>query len=135
MFSKIGFPKIGRGLYGRGHPSGSCRSSGSQGIPRVPRISGVPGVPGVPGVLTSRDGVLLFHRAPLLQCRSNRSQMFFKILYCILSLFTFTFFVYWEELFCKVGEYRSSHWRCSIKKDTLKNFAIFTEKHLCWSLF
>ena len=129
MFSKTGFPKIRRGLYGRGHPGGSCGSSGSQGIPGVPRISGVP------GVLTSRDWVLLLHRAPLLQCRSNRSQKFFKILYCILLLFTFTFFVYWEKLCCKVGGYRSSHWRCSIKTDTLKNFAIFTEKNLCWSLF
>ena len=25
--------------------------------------------------------------------------------------------------------------RCSIKKTLLKNFAIFTGKHLCWSLF
>ena len=30
---------------------------------------------------------------------------------------------------------RSSHWRCSIKKGALKNFAVLTEKHLCWSLF
>ena len=30
---------------------------------------------------------------------------------------------------------RSSHWRCSIKKVVLKNFAIFTGKHLCWSFF
>ena len=30
---------------------------------------------------------------------------------------------------------RSSHWRCSTKKGVLKNLAIFTEKHLCWSLF
>ena len=30
---------------------------------------------------------------------------------------------------------RSSHQRCSIKKTVLKNFAIFTRKHLCWSLF
>ena len=27
---------------------------------------------------------------------------------------------------------RSSHRRCSVKKDVLKNFAIFTGKHLCW---
>ena len=31
--------------------------------------------------------------------------------------------------------YRSSHKRCSIKKGVLKNFAILTGKHLCWSLF
>ena len=30
---------------------------------------------------------------------------------------------------------RSSHRRCSISKAVLKNFANFTEKHLCWSLF
>ena len=30
---------------------------------------------------------------------------------------------------------RSSHQRCSIEKAVLKNFAIFTRKHLCWSLF
>ena len=29
---------------------------------------------------------------------------------------------------------RSSHQRCSIEKAILKNFAIFTGKHLCWSL-
>ena len=32
------------------------------------------------------------------------------------------------------GESRSSHRRCS-KKIFLKNFTIFTRKHLCWSLF
>ena len=30
---------------------------------------------------------------------------------------------------------RSSHHRCSIKKGVLKNFAIFTRKHLCSSFF
>ena len=30
---------------------------------------------------------------------------------------------------------RSSHQRCSIEKAVLKNFAIFTGKHLRWSLF
>ena len=30
---------------------------------------------------------------------------------------------------------RSNHQRCSVKKDFLKNFANFTEKHPCWSLF
>ena len=29
----------------------------------------------------------------------------------------------------------SSHRRCSVTKAVLKNFAIFTGKHLCWSLF
>ena len=35
--------------------------------------------------------------------------------------------------FCKKS--RSSHRSCSIKKAVLNNFAIFTGKHLCWSLF
>ena len=30
---------------------------------------------------------------------------------------------------------RSSHWRCSIRKGLLRNFAKFTVKHLCHSLF
>ena len=30
---------------------------------------------------------------------------------------------------------RNSHRRCSRKKAILKNFAIFTKKHLCWNLF
>ena len=29
---------------------------------------------------------------------------------------------------------RSSHQRCFVKKTVLKNFAVFTGKHLCWSL-
>ena len=31
--------------------------------------------------------------------------------------------------------YRTSHRRCSIKRSLGKSFAIFTGKHLCWSLF
>ena len=30
---------------------------------------------------------------------------------------------------------RSSHWRCSVRKGVLRNFAKFTGKHLCESLF
>ena len=30
---------------------------------------------------------------------------------------------------------RGSHQSCSIKKAVPKNFAIFTGKHQCWSLF
>ena len=47
-----------------------------------------------------------------------------------------------ESLFNKVAglqipwcTYISSHWRCSIKKGILKNFAKFIGKHLCQSLF
>ena len=35
----------------------------------------------------------------------------------------------------KCGEYRSSHWRCSVAKGVFRNFAKFTGKHLCHSLF
>ena len=31
-------------------------------------------------------------------------------------------------------KFRRSHQRFSIKRPALKNFAIFTGKHLCWSL-
>ena len=31
--------------------------------------------------------------------------------------------------------FRSSHWRCSVKKHVLKNFIKFTGKHLCQCLF
>ena len=34
-----------------------------------------------------------------------------------------------------ISWYRSSHWRCSVKKGVLKNFAKFKGKHLCWCLF
>ena len=34
-----------------------------------------------------------------------------------------------------VNTFRGGHRRCSIKKVILENFAILTEKHLCWSLF
>ena len=37
-------------------------------------------------------------------------------------------------LLCKIC-YRSSHRRCTLKKAVLKNFANFTGKHLCQSLF
>ena len=35
----------------------------------------------------------------------------------------------------EIGWYRSSHRRCSVKKDVLRNFAKFTGKHLCQRLF
>ena len=31
--------------------------------------------------------------------------------------------------------FKRSHQRYSVKKGVLKNFSIFTGKHLCWSLF
>ena len=39
------------------------------------------------------------------------------------------------KLFVKVVKGRSSHQRFSVKKDVLRNFSKFTEKHLCQSLF
>ena len=33
------------------------------------------------------------------------------------------------------GRCRSSHRKCSVRKSVLENFANFTGKHLCWSLF
>ena len=36
---------------------------------------------------------------------------------------------------CPRKNFRSSHQRCFIKKVVLKNFAIFTGKHMCWRYF
>ena len=35
----------------------------------------------------------------------------------------------------RIVKFRSSQQRCSIKTAVLKTSIIFTEKHLCWSLF
>ena len=43
------------------------------------------------------------------------------------------FFSYFQQVLCKKSG--SSYRRFSIKKAVLKNFAIFTGIHLCWSLF
>ena len=40
-----------------------------------------------------------------------------------------------DQKFITVWYYRSSHQRCSVKKGVLRNFAKFTGKHLCQSLF
>ena len=53
---------------------------------------------------------------------------FWENLHWVMIFFTVIF-----SKFCK--KFRSSHQRCSIKKAVLKNFAIFTGKHLCRSLF
>ena len=37
-------------------------------------------------------------------------------------------------MYC-LTQFRSSNWRCSVKKGVLKNFATFTGKHLCWRIF
>ena len=37
-----------------------------------------------------------------------------------------------ERKIFQTENYRSSHWRCSVKKGVLNNFANFTRKHLCW---
>ena len=45
-------------------------------------------------------------------------------------------------LFCRLkiesffsAVFRSSHWRCSVRKGVIRNFAKFTGKHKCQSLF
>ena len=44
-------------------------------------------------------------------------------------------FIYYGFFVIRSSLKLSSHRRCSIKKGVLKNFAIFTGKHMCWSLF
>ena len=41
----------------------------------------------------------------------------------------------WTTKFQTSKKYRSSHQRCSVKKGVLRNFAKFTGKNLCQSLF
>ena len=45
-------------------------------------------------------------------------------------------------LFCRLkiesffsAVFRSSHWRCSVRKGVIRNFAKFTGKYMCQSLF
>ena len=48
-----------------------------------------------------------------------------------------TIFINFKVMYYKLKKCfnsRSSHQSCSIEKAVLKTFAIFTEKHLCWSL-
>ena len=40
-----------------------------------------------------------------------------------------------QKSFIVLVIYRSSHRRCSVRKIVLRNFAKFTGKHLCQSLF
>ena len=40
-----------------------------------------------------------------------------------------------QKVLSETHTIKSSHRRCSIKKSLLKNFAVFTGKHLCQSLF
>ena len=42
---------------------------------------------------------------------------------------------FWLQIKKHLIKLRSSHQRCSVKKVVLKNFAVFTGKHLCSSLF
>ena len=39
------------------------------------------------------------------------------------------------EIQMDLGQWRSTRRSCSIKEGVLRNFAILTENHLCWSLF
>ena len=41
--------------------------------------------------------------------------------------------LWWK--FFTILTFRSIHWRCSVKKNVLRNFSKFTGKHLCHSLF
>ena len=43
--------------------------------------------------------------------------------------------LWWINIGVIITYYRSSHQRCSVRKDALRNFTKFTRKHLCQSLF
>ena len=52
-----------------------------------------------------------------------------------LWILLYKYFSSWEILRNYSTIFRSSHWRCSIKKTILKNFVILTGKHLCRGIF
>ena len=78
----------------------------------------------VPLVVTRCTTRLSFYK------RSAKLQVF--TLLANQFFFFFFFFFFFLKMATKI---RSSHHRCSIKKGVLKNFAIFTRKHLCSSFF
>ena len=43
---------------------------------------------------------------------------------------------YFQKNICErlLLHFRGSHWKSSVKKGVLKNFANFTGKHRCWSI-
>ena len=49
----------------------------------------------------------------------------------------FTYFLVFNQTpwSSKTLNFRSNHWRCSVRNGVLRNFAKFTGKHLCHSLF
>ena len=72
----------------------------------------------------------------MLKLRSFNSRKFLQTKYCNFR-YHYRFSFYCSTLYCMnyVHSYRSSHRRCSVRKGFLRNFAKFTGKHLCQSLF
>ena len=79
-----------------------------------------------------------------LMARTSTEQLFIKNLYIDVSCIMITYPI--SSNFCKnislqcyrlynLPSFRSSHWRCSVRKGVLGNFAKFTGKHLWQSLF
>ena len=64
----------------------------------------------------------LFCKKSILRCAFAKE---FEVFWIVQSRGTLT----------KLGALRSSHRRCSVRKVVLRNFANFTGKHLCQSLF
>ena len=64
----------------------------------------------------------------------NSHFAFFFLSFFIVMNVDLQIFVKTHVLLYFYNETRSSHQRCSVKA-RLENFAIFTRKHLCWSLF
>ena len=79
-----------------------------------------------------------------LMARTSTEQLFIKNLYIDVSCIMITYPI--SSNFCKnislqcyrlynLPSFRSSHWRCSVRKGVLGNFAKFTGKHMWQSLF
>ena len=87
----------------------------------------------------------IYRRTPMPKCDFNKVVLQLYENYTLVWVLSCKFAAYFQNtnsggllltaaktLF--LDKYRSSHLRCFVKKAVLKNFSIFTGKHLCWSL-
>ena len=76
-----------------------------------------------------------FHRTPTVAASgfSRQQILFFHLNVVVIadSCIGFCSELLWKHEL----DLRSSHWNSSVKEGVLRNFANFTGKHLCWSLF
>ena len=119
--------------------SSGLEYQGVQGIQGVPRSQGFPGLgPTFPPGWYQQKITFLTESSSLNNYFWNTSWetariacRYFNVLYNLIQ--------FHAQLICALcpldNVFRSSHWRCLVKKGVFKNFAKSTRKYLCWSLF